>query len=220
MNSSTSAHPDDAALLEYVNFAQMHSMTDRVGQFIDKRFERASAASDNPQLQAKREAFRELFAAILNVAQGGKPPIEAMQRLANASGPRGDPEKEQRRQMFLERLRLAGAASQAGLPDGLMPSAKPASGRFRLRESVVVPGQEYLISGTCSENSVSGDHTLAEQDRCVIAKGHNEPTFVISAKSDDQIHRELEKRALLMIFGGAAVALACAAGLLFHSGLL
>jgi hypothetical protein len=95
----------------------------------------------------------------------------------------------------------------------MLPSAKPAEGRFRLREFVIIPGQEYLIDGTCLENSAEG------QDRCRIAKGHNEPTFLISTKSDAQVHHDLEKRTLLMIFGGAALALACAAGLLFHFGL-
>jgi len=45
------------------------------------------------------------------------------------------------------------------------------------------------------------------------------PTFVISAKSDKQIHSPLQKRALMMTFGGAALALACDAGLLLHFGM-
>jgi len=150
-------------------------------------------------VQAKREALRALFAGIPAVMQGGKPPIEAMEALASSTGPLSDPAKEQGRQMFLERLRLAASANQAGLLTGLMPAVQPASGRYRLRESVVIPGQEYLISGTCVENSQEG------QDRCLIAKGHNEPTFLISTKSDAQVHHDLEKRALLMIFGGAAL---------------
>ncbi|MGD1077863.1 MAG: hypothetical protein ABR881_06020 [Candidatus Sulfotelmatobacter sp.] len=210
--ASSAPSTTDADLLKYVSYAQMHSMTERAGQWIDKRFEKAGAA-DNPQIQAKRDALRALFAGIPAVAQGGKPPIEALERLANASGPLSNPQKEQGRQMFLERLRLAEAANQAGLLSGLMPSANPAEGRFRLREFVVIPEQEYLISGTCVENSSDG------QDRCLIAKGHNEPTFVISVKSDAQIHHDLEKSALLMIFGGAAAALACAVGLLVHFGL-
>ena len=32
---------DDADLLKYVTYARMHSMTDRVGQWIDKRLENA-----------------------------------------------------------------------------------------------------------------------------------------------------------------------------------
>ena len=114
---------------------------------------------------------------------------------------------------MLERLRLAEAANESGLLSGLMPSANPAEGRFLLREYVVIPGQEYLIDGTCVENSAAGE------DRCLIAKGRNEPTFLISTKSDVQVHHDLQKRALLMIFGGGALALACVAGLLAHFGL-
>jgi hypothetical protein len=210
--AASASNAGDADLLQYVSYARMHSFTDRAGQWIDKRLNQAGA-DQNPQIQEKRDAFRALFAAIPAAARGGQPPIEALERLANASGPLSDPEKEQKRQMVLERLRLAETANQAGLLSGLMPSAKGAEGRFRLREFVVIPGREYLISGSCVENSAG------EQDRCMIAKGRNEPTFVISTKSDVQIHHALEKRALLMIFGGAALALACAAGLLVHFGL-
>jgi hypothetical protein len=202
----------DADLLHYVSYARVHSMTDRMGQFIEKRFDKAGDP-DNPQLQEKREAFRALFAAIPAAARGGKPPIEAMEKLANLTGPLRDPDKEQQRQMVLQRLRLAESANQAGLLSALMPAATAADGRFRLREYVVIPGQEYLISGTCIENS------HPDQDRCLIAKGRNEPTFVISSRSDTQVHHDLQKRALLMIFGGAAVALACTLGLLVHFGL-
>jgi hypothetical protein len=211
---SNGSASNDAHLLQYVQFARTHSFTDRMAQAVDKRFTKAGA-SDNPQLQAKREALRDVFAGISSATQGGKPPIEALQRLFNATGPLADPVKEQKRQMLLQNLQLAGAASQSGLLDHLMPEMGPASGRFRLREYVVTPGQEYLISGTCMENCDSA----AEQDRSMIAKGPHEPTFVISTKSDVQIHHALEKRALLMIFGGAAAALLCTVGLLVHFGL-
>jgi hypothetical protein len=203
----------DAELLKYVSYARTHSMVDRAGQWIDKRLEK-SVAAGNPQIQAKRDAIRALFAALPEAVRGGKPPIAALEKLANSSAPLSDPEMEQKRQMFLERLRLAEVASDGGLPSGLFPSLQPATGRFRLRESVVIPGQEYLISGTCVENSEDA------QDRCLIAKGHNEPTFLISAQSDAQVHQALQKRALLMIFGGAALALGCTLGLLVHFGLL
>jgi hypothetical protein len=202
----------DADLLQYVSYSRIHGLTDRAGQLIDKGFEKAGAES-NPQMQIKRELFRAVFASIPTVAHGGKPPIAELERLVTAVGPLSDPEKEQKRQMALQRLRQAEGASQSELLSTMLPTAKPAEGRFRLREFVILPGQEYLIDGTCVENSSEG------QDRCLIAKGHNEPTFLISTKSDAQIHHDLEKRALLKIFGGAVLALACAAGLLFHFGL-
>ena len=211
-HAPSGTNANDADLLKYVSYARMHSMTDRMGQWIDKRIEKAGSI-DNPQMQAKRDALRSLFAGVPSAAQGGKLPLEALEKLANSTGPFSDPEKEQKRQMMLDRLHLAEAANDSGVLSGLMPSAQAAEGRFRLREFVVIPGQEYLIDGTCAENSAEGE------DRCLIGKGHNEPTFLISTKSDVQIHHDLQKRALLMIVGGAALALACTAGLLAHLGL-
>ena len=211
-HAPSGTNANDADLLKYVSYARMHSMTDRVGQWIDKRLEKAGSI-DNPQIQAKRDALRSLFAGVPTAAQGGKLPLEVLEKLANSSGPLSDPEKEQKRQMMLDRLHLAEAAGDSGVLAGLMPSANAAEGRFLLREYVVIPEQEYLIDGTCIENAAEG------QDRCLIGKGRNEPTFLISTKSDVQIHHDLRKRALIMIFGGAALALACAAGLLAHFGL-
>ena len=217
VDSQSASNAGDNKLLQYVTFAQTHSMADRMGQWVDKRFEKKGSGSDNPQLQAKREAFRELFAGIASGGEGGQLPIAAMQKLFTATGPLADPEKEQRRQTMLQNLQLAEGANQSGLLAQLMPHTQSASGRFRLREYLVVSGQEYLIDGTCIENC---DSATSAQDRTMIAKGKNEPTFVISTKTDVQIHHALEKRALLMIFGGAALAIACAAGLLVHFGLL
>ena len=217
---SSNAHspqPNDAELLKYVTSAQAHSTVDRVSQWVDKRFEKAA---DNPQLQDKRDAFRQLFSGMASASQGAKVPVQAMQameKLMNASGPLADPVKEQRRQTMLQNMKLAESMNEAGLLDQLMqPESNAASGQFRLREYVVTPGQEYLISGSCVENP---DSSASPEDRGMIAKGKNEPTFVISTKTDAQIHRALEKRSLLMIFGGAAVSIGCAVALLVHFGL-
>jgi hypothetical protein len=204
----------DADLLKYVTHAKLHSLADRVGQFIGQRLANAPGTTDDPQLQARHDALRQFAAVLPNGAQGPRAAIEAIERLAQASGTLSDPEKEQHRQLMLEGLPMAEAASASGALDRLMPGEQPATGRFRLRESVVIPGQEYLISGTCIENSTE------DQDRCRIAKGRNEPTFVISNKNEVQLHTELKKRALLMIFGGAAVAIACAVGLLIRFKML
>jgi hypothetical protein len=219
VSSHSQSGAADADLLHYVQYAQTHSMTDRVSQFVDKRLAKAAPSGD-PAVQAKREALRDIFAGISSVQRGGKPPIEAMERLMNASGPLSDPEKEQRRQMMLDRLHMAAQANQSGLLAALLPEQRPAEGRFRLREYLVLPDQEYLIDGTCvecSEPAASADRSMI--DRTMIAKGTNEPTFLISAKSDVEVHRAFRKRALLMILGGAALTLACAAGLLLHFGL-
>jgi len=90
---------------------------------------------------------------------------------------------------------------------------KPASGEFRLREYVILPGQEYFVSGTCSENRETQD----ESDRNVILKGENEPTFLISSKPDVQVVGSgLRTSSLKMVFGGAALTLVCLGFLLAH----
>lgn len=206
----------DQDLLQYVSYAQMHHMTEKVGHWIDKGFERASlkeSPEQNPQLQARKEALHELFAAIPAASKTGELPIGLVAKLGAAGAPLKDPEKEQRRQMFLSRLQQIDTLSQSGqLPAFNMPAIQAASGRYRLREYVVVPGQEYLVSGTC----IDDPSCPPDQERSVVAKGRNEPTFIISAKSDQALNRDLRKRATLMIVGGVAVALACLAGLLAH----
>ena len=165
--------------LRYVSYAQIRGATERVGQFIDKRIEK-TGASANPQVEAKQEALKELFAALPAMAQGGQPSTDVMAKLTAASGPLSDPEKEQRRQMFLAHLQEVESLRQGGnLPAMKMPLAQPATGRYRLREYLVVPGQEYLISGTCGENSTAA----GAPDLGMIGKGQHEPTFVISTRA-------------------------------------
>ena len=57
--------------------------------------------------------------------------------------------------------------------------AGPAKGRYRLTESLVLPGQEYQVIGTCAENPDSRN----ENDRIVICQGQSESTFIISSKT-------------------------------------
>jgi hypothetical protein len=54
----------------------------------------------------------------------------------------------------------------------------------------------------------------------MIAKGKNEPTFVISYRSEQQIERELRKRAITYIFVGAPLATVCLGLLLWKLELL
>jgi hypothetical protein len=53
----------------------------------------------------------------------------------------------------------------------------PAVGYYRLSEFLVLPGQQYQVTGTCKENPDS----KSEDDRIVICADQDEPTFVISA---------------------------------------
>ena len=81
-------------------------------------------------------------------------------------------------------------------------SVGAALGRFRFTEYCIVPGRSYTIAGTCAENPNPKD----EHDRNLIVKGESEPTFLISWKEEKQIESGFRWRALLYIFGGAAMA--------------
>jgi hypothetical protein len=90
------------------------------------------------------------------------------------------------------------------------------SNRYRLSEYLIVPGHWYDLTGTCVENPSPQD----EYDRNLIVKGTNEPTFLISWRSEKEIKQTLRNRAALRIFGGAALAVACLAFLLARLGWL
>ena len=77
--------------------------------------------------------------------------------------------------------------------------------RYRLTEYLVIPEHWYDVTGTCVENPEPQD----EYDRNMLVKGSNEPTFLITYRSEQEIRRTLRTRALKQIFGGAITALAC-----------
>ena len=137
---------------------------------------------------------------------------EAMSMIALAAGaaePQADPEAEKARQLALAYGRGQFAAT-------VRQESRPADGHFRLTEYCLVPGQTYDITGTCAENPNPRD----EYDRNIIAKGTNEPTFLISSKAEKQVESSLRKRAVLMVLGGAALAIVCLAIFLGKLGLL
>jgi hypothetical protein len=126
---------------------------------------------------------------------------------------------------FLREYRRRGRAARARgdlssflnfIRSGLGTSGRPvASGeRFRLTEYCIVPDRPYDITGTCTENPMPKD----PNDRNMIVKGKNEPTFVISWRSEREIESHLRRRAIKYIFGGAILAVVCAAILLGHFG--
>ena len=88
---------------------------------------------------------------------------------------------------------------------GIFGSGTGAGERYRLTEYLVVPEHWYDITGTCVENPEPQD----EHDRNMIVKGTNEPTFLITWRSEKEIRRTLRNRAAKYIFGGAILAVAC-----------
>jgi hypothetical protein len=99
---------------------------------------------------------------------------------------------------------------------GFEASVAQAEGRYRFTEYCIVPDQEYDVTGTCVENPGAKD----EHDRNLIKKGTNEPTFVISYRTEVAIESELRNRAVKYIFGGALVSVICLAVLFWRFGWL
>lgn len=97
---------------------------------------------------------------------------------------------------------------------GIFGSGTGNGERYRLTEHLVVPEHWYDLTGTCVENP----HPQDEHDRNMIVKGTNEPTFLITFRSEQEIRRTLRGRAVKYIFGGAALAVGCLGILLAKHG--
>jgi hypothetical protein len=113
-----------------------------------------------------------------------------------------------------------------------------ACGYYRLTEYVILPGGSYDVVGTYADNPASLDDldraaalkdptykppaaaAGAPSDRKIIAKGTNDPTFLISGEDAKGTQAELKNRAFLQVFGGAALMIVCLALLLGQFGLL
>ena len=76
----------------------------------------------------------------------------------------------------------------------------PVTGRgsFRITEYCLVAEHEYDVIGTCAQNPQPQD----DQDRNLILKGQNEPTFLISGLSERALEKILRKRAVMRILLG------------------
>jgi hypothetical protein len=93
-------------------------------------------------------------------------------------------------------------------------SGTGAGERYRLTEYLVIPEHWYDLTGTCVENPEPQD----EDDRNLIVKGTNEPTFLITWRSEKEIRKTLRSRTAKYIFGGAFLAVACLAVFLAKHG--
>lgn len=89
-------------------------------------------------------------------------------------------------------------------------------GGYRLTEYCILPDHWYDVIGTCVESPNPKDET----DRNMIVKGTNEPTFLISWKSEENLEGTLRKRAAMHVFGGADLSVLCLAFLLDKFGVL
>jgi len=129
--------------------------------------------------------------------------------IAGNAEPQSDPEAEKARQAAL-------AFGHQKVAEFTHEHAPTASGHYRLTEYCLVPGHALDVTGTCAENPQPRD----EYDRNIIVKGTNEPTFLISTRTEKGVQSHLLKQSLWMVLGGAALAIVCLAILLGKLGLL
>ncbi|HEV2350648.1 MAG TPA: hypothetical protein VG028_12465 [Terriglobia bacterium] len=167
-----------------------------------------------------------------------------MERRFREMGPQSDPQKEKVRLAALEAMKYPPGSPEfmehahqvmdaehhpehaqqfdqfmsaaQGSPPALDSMISPASGRYRFTEYCIVPDHSYDVTATCAENpQAQGEH-----DRNMLMKGTNEPTFLISFRTEKGIESKLRWRAAGYVFGGAALAVACLAIFLAKYGWL
>ena len=233
----------DGELLSYVSRAS----TANILGFVGRRIEAVGPLSD-PNKEQVRHALAEAFTHPLE-GKGFEElmavQLPMLRQRLEAKGPLPDPEHEKARLAALEAMRhpvgspefgeamrqvAAVQVTSSGRPiesfvatmQGLQQhglggiSFSGASGRYRFTEFCILPDHEYDITGTCFENPACRD----AHDRNLITKGQNEPTFLISSKSQKALDSSLRNRAALMIFGGAGLSIVCLGILLAKLGLL
>jgi len=203
LGSGTGA--SDLELLQYVERSGGREYLQKAEHWLQNK-----GPLQDPTKEHARMHIMDLLQAGLAMQQGGKPPVEMITKIIEGRGPLEDPQKEMARQALLSHIRETGS-----LPLDLAnmgQNASTAQGRYRLHEYLILPGQEYFVTGTCVENPESHDAV----DRNLIQQGRNEKTFLVSAKPEEVAQKDMRGSAVKMVLGGAALALACLAGLLLH----
>jgi hypothetical protein len=202
--SQGSSGPTDAELLQYVSYSGVHKVAGLVEHWLGK-----AGPFDDPQKEQARHTFSALALALPTAMRGGAIPVDLIEQFMSARGPLANPEMESKRQMVLAQFHEM--AQSGRIPAHIMA---PATGRYRLKEYLILPGQQYSVTGTCTENS----NTLEAHN--LICKGKHETTFLISSRSERETRKNLRSRALWMILGGAAISLVCLAIILSQLKLL
>jgi len=199
--SSSANAETDVELRRYIFSAGSRRFT----RFAERMISRAPAGLDREKSAKLQLLAQSLHAFNQGTATNpGHMPNLLQPMLAIASQQLNDPQHEQERQAALQHLTELQSSGQ------LLGDFEPVEGRFRLNEYCILPGYEYELTGTCIENpACTGLH-----DRNLITKGTNDPTFLISWRSEKGLESSLRNKAALMIFGGGAAAVVCLAILL------
>jgi hypothetical protein len=193
----------DTEVLEYVNYSGVHKIASTMEHWLEKGGQLA-----DPGREEVRQTMLSMLQEVPSAMHGEGIPVDLMEKMASRF-PLHDPAQQQKRQEVMAHFVAMAQGGRVRLP---VQTSGAASGRYRLKEYLIVPGQEYTITASCSENPACSD----ESDRNLICKGTHESTFLISSKSDAGAEKGLRHRALAMVLGGAAVSLVCLALLLIH----
>jgi hypothetical protein len=196
----------DAELLQYIAYSGVHKISSFVEHWLEKK-----GPLDDPSREQTRQTLLGIAQAVPKAAMGGSIPTGLIEKFIASRPPLADPQKEMQRQEAIAHFRQMAQTGQ------LMPVqvTESVSGRYRLREYLILPGVEYDVTGSCMENPNSAD----AKDRTVLCKGQNEKTFMISYKDGKELEGGLRRHSLKMILGGAVLSLACLAVLLWHLNL-
>lgn len=200
----------DQELLQFVEKAGVRKIAGTVEHWLEKKGPLADPAHEQGR-QTLLDIARMVPKAMADggASLPGKIPAVLIDKIM-ASPPLTDPKKEEQRQKFLQQIREHGTIPMPAMSVNF--SSSSATGRYRLRESMILPGQEYHLTGTCVENPNPRD----AHDRNMIVQGQNEKTFLISCRPEQEVQQGLRNRAVGMVFGGAALTLVCLALLLWH----
>ena len=233
----------DDELLRYVSKVE----AGRIFSFMGKGLASVGHLSDPHKEEVRQklaDAFQQPFLGQDFMTKMMAVQMPMMERRFREMGPQSDPQKEKVRLAALEAMKhppgspefmaqihqvmdaehhpehsqkfeLFMSAAQ-GSPQALDGLISPASGRYRFTEYCIVPDHSYDVTATCVENSAAQD----EHDRNLLTKGSNEPTFLISYRTEKGIESKLRWRAVGYVFGGAALAIACLAIFLAKYGWL
>lgn len=79
--------------------------------------------------------------------------------------------------------------------------------RYRFAEYCVFHGEEYDVLGTCQEDA----QTQARAGSSFIGKGGQNAAYLIASGDSKQLERRISSTSSLMVWGGASLAVACAA---------
>jgi hypothetical protein len=154
-----------------------------------------------------------------------------MEHWLESKGPLDDPKHEQGRQTLLEIARALPKAMSGGAN---IPRTISATLIEKIMASLPLPDPQKEAQRAELSTAASRDRQRAHaayigiclfgygplpvdaHDRNTTVMGQNEKTFLISWKPAQEVRQGLRKRALGMVFGGAALALFCLVLLLGH----